>query len=1076
LVFPTECPYQEREDGSVVGIHPVYTRHLAAMHGDHHFAIRLPMNMLQPVSKLTWLLIALSMARKWVATLNWLRPYWQMELSELLSQTWVDIWARRGDYFQAATVLGEEWLSSLGLEDILEYLTSVETLLTWAPFATLLYTHLIPSAVAYAIYKADVFWQHHFKSGLVALVLSWTLKFGEFSIGLGERHWWYTGRASHYVGCGPVRPDTLYGIPRPSALSYLSARCPHTVFVPHDQSMVYTAAGWAKTTRRTQLLWSPVTKEEVDGTWCYSFATTGRTITWAGGVWDQCSVVRTRVVGYDALPFQGHCKPGAKCSMVLLPEGNTTAPYMQMEGFPDMRLPAKTFMNASRVSTGSPSKQAVVESLRNVLTTPSQTSPTFFLEPGQILAWTEYFLDTYHVARTHSDVKFAARKSKGDCVSWEVERPLGAAPRQCNVCHGWAPLKYSWRHSMCPSCYLLYNGQINAGYESQLYSDPHVQYPRDPGTKTFPSIVFLTPCEANEKVKPPRPAAVFGGTQEEVVKAKLGFTSSARVKVPIECKSALVGIGLATRVSTFSSSYEVEASALRTRLFAQPITSTTAADYEGLWKFMVRAGLLGDEVTIRERQVFANVRDWPEPELRHPDFARQLEVYETETGHDAHGDGTKPSWISTFPPARREQFWRSLAKFPLEKVRFSFFVKKEFAILPPRWGCEAPDQVNPRVICSPDDASHCVMGPDMRDLTGQLHRLWNPSNWVTYAGGLTPPEMLCWLNQEVSPDCMSFVRGPGHIAVENDFSKFDCTYSRHTLNFVQKVYKYWGVDVTKGQREVVWRGWRKPKGYTRSGRLVVGPIMNASGRDDTALMNALINGGVQAYAYASVLLGLNHPEEATDAQIAWVKENVRLIVLGDDSLAIVPITDLHKRRWQSSDVSRVVDYFGFEARDMKTHSIPCQAVFLGCRPYPALDDSNQLIASWGPTIGRRAVRISCCREPTGRHPFAWLRGVMVSASLTYSHVPFLSDLVQRNLELCPGRQTTPHLAEDDDAHKTFMFSRGLQMAPEVWTCMNEVYGVSKWQWILFRQRLQAISSLPAVVIDPALEGMVVHDT
>jgi len=101
---------------------------------------------------------------------------------------------------------------------------------------------------------------------------------------------------------------------------------------------------------------------------------------------------------------------------------------------------------------------------------------------------------------------------------------------------------------------------------------------------------------------------------------------------------------------------------------------------------------------------------------------------------------------------------------------------------------------------------------------------------------------------------------------------------------------------------------------------------------------------------------------------------------------------------------------------------------------------------------------------------------MVSAQLTYPHVPFLADLVERNLDLCPGKQTTPHYADEDDAHKTFMFSRGLRMAPEVWACMQEVYGVSKWDWILFRTKLQAIHALPAVVIDTALEGMVALDT
>jgi len=1064
-VTPDECPYLEQPDGKIMQIREISHKSLERMFGNHRVVLSIPVAGVETVSYITWAAIAISILRKLV----WL--YVVLRDARVYERLWDKLVQVLMDMRPA--LLGAAFGDDIG--GTLEWmLDNVEYALTVLPYVSILATHIIPFAWAYAWYKFSLFRSTHFPNGFPVLVINCTVRLGEFSVGLGDRQWWYTGSPNQYIGCGPTRPDTLYNVPRSSAWSMYKGRCEHTVFSPVDRPDLMCDTGLENCLRTTKLCWWPIQVTEGAHTWVYSFVSTGRKAWYEGGEWEEYRAVRSMADGVDHARFTEHCRRSERAVKVQVPSGISTTTYMQVPSAPTMMLPLKTYLNAARVSFHSANKAAVVESLRNVITTHSASSPDFVAEPEAILAWTGYFLEHYHQARLFGDVKFAAKKSKGDALPATEEQPLSAAPRRCNVCRGWAPIKYSWRHGMCPRCYVTYTRQWNDGYESLLYADGETQYPRDPGIKHMPGIVFMEPCRAVEKTKPPRSGAVFGGTIEEVAKAKLGFTDGTILRPDKQSKPALVGIGLATRVSVFQNNPEVEDVALRTRLFANPLMSTTKPDYEGLFAFMDRMGLIGQKQDEMPKLVFSNTSDWPEPEERRVDFADRLRKFADDCNYIVDGDGTHRGWIADFPPARRAQFWKAIQADPLEKVRFNFFIKRELAVLPPRWGVEAPDQTNPRIICSPNDQTHCVMGPAMRYCTHFLHSLWGHGSWLTYAGGLTPPEMADWLQQEVSPDCMHFTRGSGFVAVENDFSKFDCTYSATTLDFVRRVYAHWGFDVTKGPMDLVWRGWRRPKGYTKSGRVVCGPVMNASGRDDTALMNALINGGVQAYAYASVLLGTNRPENASSEELEWVRNNVRLVVLGDDSLAIVPERDLHGRLWKASDISRVVDIFGFEARDMKVHHHPCKAVFLGCRPYPALD-RGILVASWGPTIGRRAVRLAFFRDPAGKDPYAWLKGITTAALQCYGHVPYLNDLARRMHELNPSRQTTPNDWKED-AHKRFMFQSDLEEANEVWPCLEMVYGVSRWDRALFRARLNQIIALPAVVIDPKLESMVEADT
>jgi len=367
------------------------------------------------------------------------------------------------------------------------------------------------------------------------------------------------------------------------------------------------------------------------------------------------------------------------------------------------------------------------------------------------------------------------------------------------------------------------------------------------------------------------------------------------------------------------------------------------------------------------------------------------------------------------------------------------------------------------------------MGTYMRPLTEALHSEWGLDAVITYAGGLTPLQLNQWLASVSSPDCMRFLR-PGTVAVENDYAKFDCTYSESALNFVKSVYCIMGLDIEKLGLGKVWEGWAKPTGFMRSGRKVVGPIMNASGRDDTALMNAFINGTVQYLSYYHVLVGTDAWLDNNIEHIKWFEENFRVIVLGDDSLTLVPEKTMRNEAWTLQQVVAQVDRYGFEARDVKLRHCPCECVFLGNRPYPALTEIDGYTTTrpvWGPTIGRRIVRLSyMLNYERAKDGYAWLRGICTAAKRSYSHVPILNDLVEMMLRINLTKQSTPKLT---DPNKLDMCLENCRESPLCAEVLMHVYGISKMDRDSIRRDFDNVTKLPSVVINSKLEEVILMD-
>jgi len=358
-------------------------------------------------------------------------------------------------------------------------------------------------------------------------------------------------------------------------------------------------------------------------------------------------------------------------------------------------------------------------------------------------------------------------------------------------------------------------------------------------------------------------------------------------------------------------------------------------------------------------------------------------------------------WLAGMPGRRR----RPLTKAHLEYLatgwkkryaRFKAFLKTE--LLPDfdkhKEVAEVLDlfEMLDRLIQGPHDVTHVIAGPKLRPLLHRLKEIWGPDGSIFY-GSCGPESLYKWLQR--------LVEEPG-LFFWCDYSMFDNTHSDDSWDFMERLYRR-GCEHDADFWRVM-RAWRKPRGS-------IGPFtykartMNASGRDDTALANGVLNGMVMTVSVAAAYLGVDLLS-LTPAMLSSVLPMIKLSVCGDDTLGCVPIFDEDKRQNFQRDVCASVARFGFKAK-MGTSYRLFDCVYLGCRPYP-----TEKGWFWGKTIGRSTYKMgwSVLEEAdlAARH-----LGICDMHRLCSSHVPVLSDLAKTTLRCRKGAKRTPVLLDPD---------------------------------------------------------------
>lgn len=354
---------------------------------------------------------------------------------------------------------------------------------------------------------------------------------------------------------------------------------------------------------------------------------------------------------------------------------------------------------------------------------------------------------------------------------------------------------------------------------------------------------------------------------------------------------------------------------------------------------------------------------------------------------------TFDAWLQTMPTRRR----KPLSDAHVEYLRtgwqkkfeeFTAFVKQEK--LPDfskdDFGITKMVEMLDRLIQGPNDVTHTIAGPILKPLIQRLHEIWDDQNCLFY-GSVGPEALHKWLQRLVVK---------AGVYIWCDYSMYDNTHSKASWAFMERLYRRSAVDAPDFWK--VMDAWRQPRGR-------IGPfkykarVMNASGRDDTALANGVLN-GFAAYLSACAAW-LDIPlRSLTPQMVEGCKAIIIMSVCGDDSLGSIPDCTQVRREKFCRDMAHNISLFGFEAK-LQASTKLYDAVYLGQRPYP-----TKAGWFWGKTIGRSTYKMGWIIDDK-QDLLAHLTGIAEMHVLCSAHVPVLADIAQTIVRLRTGAKRTP---------------------------------------------------------------------
>lgn len=410
-------------------------------------------------------------------------------------------------------------------------------------------------------------------------------------------------------------------------------------------------------------------------------------------------------------------------------------------------------------------------------------------------------------------------------------------------------------------------------------------------------------------------------------------------------------------------------------------------------------------------------------------------------------------YIMSNPSARRRRQlleawrkWDDRGEHSKDWDEINAFVKQEN--LP--WFSPKQGELNPkmkkyiaRLIQAPHDETHLVAGRYLKPLMSELKNCWHSGNWIFY-GSTSPEKLTDWLRGLRASESYFW----------SDYTAFDATFSPHTWEMIEGFYRRIYPDAEQDFWKVM-DIWRKPKGrmLVRKDNTRVeydAEVCNCSGRDDTALANALFNGIALAMSFAAVLAKKNI-EELTELDLERASHLCKISVVGDDSLVgcsfdVEPLKD---------EIVKRLKEFGLVVKAEASRRLE-DVTYLGMMPYEFADGD----VAWGPTIGRRLYKMFWMTEKSA--PAAWARGVSEQAKLL-KHVPIVHEMALKVDELLKGKSVTKSKA---DGNRPWHFFEKEQK-PWDWMTVQGLCsrypGLTKEMIYKDIRTIRSIDRLPAVV-------------
>ncbi len=278
----------------------------------------------------------------------------------------------------------------------------------------------------------------------------------------------------------------------------------------------------------------------------------------------------------------------------------------------------------------------------------------------------------------------------------------------------------------------------------------------------------------------------------------------------------------------------------------------------------------------------------------------------------------------------------------------------------------------PRLIQGPHDVTHVIAGPKIHAIMKLFKAEWHHRSHLYYASD-TPQNLDAWLQEAV-------LRHGEHTVFWCDYTCYDASAGDDAWEFVESLY---GTFLRDPDFVRVLCYWREPAGRCGDVKYQGGP-MTASGRDDTAFANGVLNGIAMFCSACSAWYNIPL-EELTSADLRRFMGVALIAVCGDDSLGFLPFLEDSERLLFLERLRRNISQFGFKAKAFASARV-VDAVFLGHRP---LRVGGRYF--WARTVGRAIFKLGWQAEVKG-DPAAHMTGVMDMHQICSPHVPVLSDI------------------------------------------------------------------------------------
>jgi hypothetical protein len=259
-----------------------------------------------------------------------------------------------------------------------------------------------------------------------------------------------------------------------------------------------------------------------------------------------------------------------------------------------------------------------------------------------------------------------------------------------------------------------------------------------------------------------------------------------------------------------------------------------------------------------------------------------------------------------------------------------------------------------------------------------------------------------------------------------------------------------------GRPETLWKAlnvWRQPIGeaYSRKDDVCFkwkSPVCNASGRDDTALANAILNATVLSLSICAAINNVEI-EDITPEMYSSMRSTTKISIVGDDSLVgfdfdVAPF---------AQQIEKNIRRFGLSVKAQHSTEL-MDVTYLAMFPLPV---GGKWL--WAPTIGRRLYKAFFKSDESGNGA-AWCRGVAQQLALN-RHVPILYELAAKVDELLKGGKISREIVDENRIWAARTAATKDYDSTTV-DALCKRYGVTHAQVFEDIRRINSIAGLPAV--------------